>query len=140
MQSPRSIIGLAGTLLAVIYCGGLIYYFIDKTGSVEVAQAVGLGPTLFGLGAIGLLFCVALAVKFIKIFPGPKPPASGGDGNSGPGGSGGSPAESMVDADAVIARYLASRPGGAPAGASSASSGTPPGGIERRQSFGRKVR
>ena len=58
MPTLKSVIGVIGTLVAILYCGRLLYYFLDLTGSVQEAETNGLGPTLLGLGAVGLLFCI----------------------------------------------------------------------------------
>ena len=61
MQSLKSVFGVIGALFPVVYCAGLFYYFFGVAGSVEEAKEIGLAPTLLGLGAVGLLFCIPLA-------------------------------------------------------------------------------
>ena len=105
MRNVKSILGGLGALAGVLYCGGLIYYFIDTTGSAHEAVRDGLGPTLLGLAAVGLLFSVPLIVKCVRVLARRGPPGGGGGGEQdGPpdGGSG-------IDADAIIARHLARR-------------------------------
>ena len=110
MRNVKSILGGLGALAGVLYCCGLIYYFIDTTGSAREAVRDGLGPTLLGLGAVGLLFCVPLIVKFVRVVGLPRPPGGSGGGDPDApthdathGGGGG------IDADAIIARHLARR-------------------------------
>ena len=45
MQSLKSVFGVIGALVPILYCGGLLYYFLDLSGSVHEAQTLGLGPT-----------------------------------------------------------------------------------------------
>ncbi len=104
MDKARNILKAIGALLPILYCGGLVYYFLNTAGSVGVATEIGLGPTLLGLTGVGLLFCIPLFLKLIKLFNGPRAPSS--DGSDGPDNGGGS----GFDPDAVIARYLANRP------------------------------
>jgi hypothetical protein len=88
--------------MPVIYCGSLVYYFLDISGSAEEAAALGLGPTVLGLGGVGLLFSIPLIIKVMRVFNGPRSPGSGPD----------MPArddESGAEADAAIARYMARR-------------------------------
>jgi hypothetical protein len=75
-MQAKSVFGVIAALVPVLYCGGLLYYFLDNTGSVEDATAIGLGPTLLGLGAIGLIFCIPLIVKAVRLFSGPRSPES----------------------------------------------------------------
>ncbi len=132
----KSVLGVIGALLPIIYCGGLIYYFLDLTGSVREADTIGLGPTLIGLTVVGLLFCIPLIVKIVRIFLGPRSP--------GPSGRGGQDASTRdgkdgFDPDAAVARYLAQR-------SAETAPGTPPAppahesGPATRPSFGRKIR
>ena len=135
MRNLKSVFGLIKALGPVLYCGSLLYYFLDVAGSVQEAETIGLGPTLLGLAAVGLLFCIPLIVKIVRIFAGPRSPGSGGRG-----GPDGSTHDSEFDADAAVARYMARRsPEAAPS-----SPAAPPahegGGPARRQSFGRKIR
>ncbi len=131
----KSILGLIGALLPIAYCGGLIYYFLDVSGSVHDANALGLGPTVLGLAIVGLLFCIPLIVKVMRIIA-LRPHA--------PSGSGGRDASTQdaaeFDADATLARYMARR------SAEAASSGEPApptdegGASAARASFGRRVK
>ena len=133
MSTPlRSLVGLILSFVPVVYCFGLDYYFIHSSGSLQDVENNGLGPTVYGLGIVGLLFCIPLLVKFILIFIElRKPRLDVGGGGSSPGGDDG------FDADAVVARYVtqaqlqtaSNSPGATPAGG---------GGSARR--FGRKNR
>ena len=134
MPAPlKSVVGLILNLVAVGYCFGLAYYFIHTSGSLQEAENNGLGPTVFGLGIVGLLFCVPLLVKIVLVFIElRKPRLGGGAGGSSPGG------DDKFDADAVVARYVAE---GQLKAVSSSPGATPAvggGGSARRPSFGRK--
>ena len=135
MRSLKPAFGVIRTLVPIIYCGGLVYYFYNQVGSIQQAEAMGLGPTLLGLSAVGLLFCIPLIVKIYLVIVALRSPGSGG-GSDGPSHDG----EAEVDADAMIARYMAQRS----AEGGSTSSTTPPvhkgDGPARRSSFGRKIR
>ena len=115
MRSFKSVFGVARAGLPVLYCGYLLYYFLDVSGSVQEARDIGLGPTLLGLGIVGPLFCIPLTMKIVRLFIRPRSPGSGssGSGLTGSGGRGpdapSSDGESGIDADAVVARYLARR-------------------------------
>lgn len=127
MQTARSLFGIFAAAGPVIYCGGLLFYFFDYSGSVKGAQADGLGPTVLGLMAVGLLFCVPLILKVVRFIARPRAPGSGGDPSAPPDGG--------IDADAVIARYMARNPselGAAPAAPDDSA-------FQQRASFGRKL-
>ena len=103
----KSVFGLAGVVVPVLYCGYLAYYFFDVGGSVQGVQDTGLGPTVIGLGVVALLFCIPLALKVVRFFTGPRTPGSHGivpprtklaDDDDDDGGAA---------ADAIIARYMA---------------------------------
>lgn len=135
MQSLRPIFSLVGIIGPIIYCGWLVYYFINVSGSLQAVQDNGLGPTVLGLAIIGLIFFAVLIVVIFRLLAYPRSRRSNGrDGTDGPNQDGG------FDADAVVARYMAQRA----AEAASISSATPPprdgGGPTRRSSFGRKIR
>lgn len=133
MQSLKPAIGVIQTLVPVLYCGGLIYYFVDHSGSLQNAMTSGLGSTLLGLGAIGLIFAVVLLVKLTIIFAAWRSsrPVGRGDPDASAKGDG-------FEADAVIARYMAQRTSDATPG----SAARPPerGGPAKGPTFGRKIR
>ena len=134
MGSFKSAFGLAKALLPVLYCGYLIYYFLDLGGSVEAIEENGLTPTVIGLAAVGLLFCIPLIFKLIRLIRGLGPPGPGGSArrndNTNEDDDGG------AAADAIIARYMARKAAEeAPAAPRPAAPG---GGPARRPSFGRK--
>ena len=134
MQSLKSAVGLIRVLVPVLYCGGLLYYFFDiGDGSLEGVEAIGLGPTMIGLGAIGLLFCVPLILKIMRIVSGPRSPGSGPDKPVDDDKTG-------FDADAAIARYLAQRSVEAAPNAPATRPARPSGGSTPRPGFGRRVR
>lgn len=138
MQRLKSIFGVIGALVGVLYCGGLIYYyyFLDISGSVQEAKEIGLGPTLLGLGIVGLLLCIPLVWKIVRLFAAPRSPGSGG--RSGPDAlpPGG---DDAFDADAAIARYLARRSAEAAVGSPTARPTHEVGGPAKRPSFGRRT-
>lgn len=81
VRAARSIGGVIGALVPILYCAGLAYYFFDLSGSVKQVQTDGLGPTVMGLGTVGLLFCIPLILKVIQLLAGPRTP--GGPGPDG---------------------------------------------------------
>jgi hypothetical protein len=139
VQTFKSVFGVARALGPVLYCGYLAYYFFDAGGSVQGIQDIGLGPTVLGLGAVGLLFCIPLVMKIVRMFRTPRAPGSGGsapthDGDDDDGGAA---------ADAAIARYMA-RKAKEDASAKPSTNTVSPrpvqqsSGPARRPSFGRK--
>lgn len=135
MQSLKSVFGVLGALVPVVYCGGLIYYFIGNTGSIEDAQALGLGPTLLGLGVVGALFCIPLFVKILRLVFGLRAPASSARLRASASAKDG---DDEFDPDATIARYMAQRS----AEAASEPTTTPPsnnGNPPNRPTFGRRT-
>jgi hypothetical protein len=100
------VFGVASALMPVLYCGVLAYYFLDISGSVQNVEDNGLGPTEIGLAAIGLVFCIPMILKVIRLFSRPRSP--GPDGENGPDAP---PPDDQggFDADAAIARYMAQR-------------------------------
>ena len=132
MRTLKSRFGVMGAIVPILYCGYLLYYFLDLSGSMQEAETDGLGPTLIGLGAVSLLFSIPLIMKVVRIFAGPRSPGSGPDASAGDD-------ESGFDADAAIARYMAGRSADAAPNAPSA----PPahrGGPAKPSGFGRKIR
>lgn len=106
MRNLKSVFGVMGALVPILYCGGLLYYFFDLSGSVHEVWTDGLGPTVLGLGVVALVFCIPLIIKLVRIFSGPRSPGSGGRGGSDQ--SADDDARGF-DADAAIARYMAQR-------------------------------
>jgi hypothetical protein len=131
----KSAFGVIGALLPILYCGGLLYYFLNLSGSPQEAERDGLGPTLLGLGAVGLLFCIPLIVKLVGIFAAPRSPGSDGgpDASRRDGGGG-------FDADAAVARYMARRSPEAAPGAAAAPAAREGADPAKPSSFGRKIR
>jgi hypothetical protein len=131
MTSVKSVVGVIGALLPVAYCGGLLYYF-TQNNTLEGPVGQGLGPTVLGLGAIGLLFCAPVIFKLLKLFAPAKPePGKVRDAVDEDEGSG-------FDADAALARYMARKAaagGEIPAAAAPVSFDAP----APRPSFGRKT-
>ncbi|HEY2069996.1 MAG TPA: hypothetical protein VGG48_10620 [Rhizomicrobium sp.] len=117
-------------IVPVVFLGGLFFYFLHTSGSIEGAVAIGLGPTLLGLGILCLLFCIPLFYGIIRIIlTRPRNP----DGR----GSDPDDDENTFDADAMIARYLARQ---AEEAAASPPPPTPRGPAPKPSSFGRKRR
>ena len=139
VRSFKSVSGVIGALIPVLYCGGLLYYFLDVAGSVQEAEEIGLGPTVLGLGAVGLLFSIPLILKVLRLFRGPRAPGSGGDA---PRDNDDGDDDGGFDADAAISRYMARRASEAaaatPAPASAPRPAPKSGGPAGRPSFGRK--
>jgi hypothetical protein len=138
MRTFKSVFGVAGAVVPVLYCGGLLYYFLDVGGSVQQATEIGLGPTILGLGVVGLIFCIPLIIKIARLFSGPRSPGSGSRPDPDEDDSG-------FDADAAIARYMASRSAestapSAPIVSPARGGGFGSAGPVARQGFGRKVR
>ena len=136
METFKTAFGLMRLLVPIVYCSGLVFYFLRISGgSVENANMIGLGPTILGLGIVGLLFCIPLAIKIVRILNGPRAPGSGGgprrptpDDDDG------------FDADAVVARYLAQRPAEAAPGAPTPRPAPKGGsGPARPSGFGRRI-
>ncbi|WHU02785.1 MULTISPECIES: hypothetical protein [unclassified Sphingomonas] len=92
------------SLLPLVYIGGLLFYFTGFSGWSEGPLASGLGPTVLGLGAIGLLFCIPLVIRLLKLTITPRGP--------NPGKGIDLPEEPAFDADAALARYLARKAAG----------------------------
>ncbi len=136
MQKLKSVLRVIGMLVPIAYCGGLIYYFLDLSGSVHEAEAIGLGPTLLGLTVVGLLFCIPLVVKIVRIFIGPRSPGSGGGGQGASTHDG----KDGFDPDAAVARYLAQRSAEPAPGSPTTPPARDTGGPTARPSFGRKIR
>jgi hypothetical protein len=135
MQTLKSVFGVIGALVPVLYWGGLFYYFFDVSGSWHDAQEIGLAPTLLGLAAVGLLFCIPLILKIVRLFVGLRSPGSGGRG-----GSDASTSDGGFDADAVLARYMAGRSAQAAPDSPAAPPADEGGGPTGRPSFGRRIR
>lgn len=102
MGSMKGTGALIAALVPIAYCGAMVYYFFGVGGgSVQGVTAMGLGPTVLGLGALGLLFMVPLIVKMIRLTT--ATPATGAK----PRFADIPVEEEAFDADAALARYLA---------------------------------
>lgn len=98
MASVKSVVGVVAALVPVGYCGGLLYYFM-RGNTLEGPVGQGLGPTVLGLGAVGLLFCIPLVFKLLKLAA-PRKPEPGARAVD-------EELASSFDADAALARYMA---------------------------------
>lgn len=152
MRSLKNIIGILGALIGILYCGGLIFYFVGGWGELGMvkallgtesglagAKALGLGPTILGLGIIGSIFVVVLLVRIVLLVLRRDPPPGE---RSGPSSKAIPDEKSGAAADAMIARYMAKHPAAAPAPSQQP---TPHPTVHRalppqRPSFGRRIR
>jgi len=130
VRTLKSVFGLIAALVPIVYCGYLLFYFLHVGGSIQGAKEIGLGPTLLGLGIVGLLFCIPLIIKIVRIVAGPRSPGSGGDAPTRDDG---------FDPDAAIARYMARRSAEAAPDAPAVRPAQG-GGPAKRPGFGRKIR
>ena len=110
MITVRSAFSAATTFAATVYWGWLFYYFFSQAGSIEEAQAEGLGATLLGIAVVGTLFGIAFLVQIVRILRKLYAPPSGPTGgsrslNTEADGDG----EVNGEADALIKRYAAAR-------------------------------
>jgi hypothetical protein len=133
MRTLKSVFGISQALVPVLYCGGLVYYFFGVGGSVEGVQTIGLGPTVVGLAAVGLLFCIPLILKIRRLFDKPRAPGAGGGPDTSPRDD-----DDGFDPDAVIARYMARQSAEAAASAPAARAANQ-GGPGKRPGFGRRI-
>lgn len=131
MRSLKSVFGIIGTLFGIVYCGGLLYYFLDLSGSAPEAKVNGLGATMLGLAIIGGLFVFALFVKLALMIV--RPNSSWSDERGGPAAPGG---KGGFDSEAAFDRYMAQRPADAAPAATAQSPHE--GGGPGRTGFGRK--
>jgi hypothetical protein len=129
MRGLKSFFGGAGLLMPVLYCGGLVYYFLDFSDSVQQAQAMGLGPTVLVLGVVGLLFSIPLILKTTRLVS--KARAGARAERDG---------DDAFDADAAIARYKTRQAEEPPPPPSNAPVAPRPSQSAPRTSFGRRNR
>lgn len=91
------------SLLPLVYIGWLIFHFTRFDGWSDGMLAGGLGPTVLGLGAIGLLLALPVLLKLLKMLLAPSIPiGKDGEVEQGP----------AFDADAALARYMARKADG----------------------------
>jgi len=134
MRAARSWFGVVGSLIPVLFCGGLFLYLSNVNDSFGGLLDHAIWPTRMGLGALTILFALLFLwkLKTASTPPAPKAALSAADGVIEEG-------KSDFDADAAMARYLARRgssPDNAPAAPAPSFGGDaprPPAG-----SFGRK--
>jgi hypothetical protein len=134
MRTIKSAVGLVAAAIPILYCGGLLLYFNRvRTASAGLLDGA-LGPTMLGLGAIGLLFLIPFVLKIRRLVA---PPAAPGSGNGGRADQAPQSERSDFDPDAALARYLAQRSPGArgPASPLAPHAG---GGPARQAGFGRR--
>lgn len=110
MQPIKSVFGLIMAAIPVVYCLGFLLYFNSVRTSFGGLLDGALGPTMVGLGVIGLLFLIPLVLRIRKLVAPPAAPKSG----SAPRAEEAPREEhSDFDPDAAIARYLARQSSGA---------------------------
>jgi hypothetical protein len=138
MQGFKSAFDMFRAFMPVVYCAGLLGYFFYVGGSVQGVEMLGLGPTLLGLALVGVIFCIPLALKLMRLFGGgPRAPGSGGRPDV--------PDKDGFDPDAAIARYMASQRSAEPVPTRPAPSPaysarpTPKGGPAKPSGFGRRI-
>lgn len=120
MRTMKSVFGLVAAAIPVLYCGGLLLHFNGVRTMFGGMVDGALGPTMLGLGAIGLLFLILLLLRIVRLFGGKgTPDAGGGPADKAPKEEG-----SDFDPDAALARYMARRGSG---GHGPASPHAPPG-------------
>ena len=121
------------SLLPLVYIGGLLFYFTSFGGWSDGVLATGLGPTVLGLAAIGLLLCIPLIFRLLKLAITPRGPSGskGGDLEE--------EAESSFEADAALARYLARKAAAGEPMPDPSHASVPHGDGQPRPVFGRKI-
>ncbi|MBB4096661.1 hypothetical protein [Sphingomonas kyeonggiensis] len=121
------------SLLPLVYVGGLLFYFTGFNGWNDGVLASGLGPTVLGLAAVGLLLCIPLIFRLLKLAITPRGPSEskGGDLEEA--------AESSFDADAALARYLARKAAAGEPMPDPSQASFPQGDGQPRPVFGRKI-
>lgn len=92
------------SLLPLAYIGWLLFHFTSFDGWSDGLLSGGLGPTVLGLGAIGLLLCIPMLLRLLKLVIAPRGPS--------PARPGDPPEEPAFDADAALQRYLARKAAG----------------------------
>lgn len=114
MKSTKTTLGLVFALVPILYCGGLLYYFVGVPGRMQSSLGLPpgatdgistqLGPTVIGLGAFGVLFAFLFILKVMRTASGkpPRSPAAKVESDEG----------EPFDADAALARYLAKKAAG----------------------------
>lgn len=105
MRRVRYALGALSALLSLIYCAHFLYYYVGLSGPVSEAEKASLGPVLLILAVGGLLCGILLLWRGARIFSRPRAPVEAKarvyrqPDNSDDG----------FDADAVVARYLATQ-------------------------------
>ena len=125
MRTVRNWFGLVGALLPVLFCGGFLLYFGNVRNAFGGLVDSGLGPTMIGLAAFGLLFFFLFLLKLRRFLAPPAAP-KGGDRMAATLDE----TRSDFDADAALARYLARRESGG------TGERPPPGSFGRKGTFG----
>ena len=126
MRTARSWFGLIGALIPVLFCGGFLLYFNNVRNAFGGLVDGGLGPTMIGLAAFGLLFLLLFLLKLRRFLAPPAPPKSGDRMAAALDET-----RSDFDADAALARYMARRGSG-----DSGGDRPPPGSFGRKGNFG----
>ncbi|MBN8806974.1 MAG: hypothetical protein J0I47_01860 [Sphingomonas sp.] len=137
MKSTKTMLGLAFALVPILYCGGLVYYLNAAPRHVEGVLGVPggatggmtqqIGPTVLGLGALGVIFAFVFVLKLMRAATGKTPEVAAADSASDEG--------EPFDADAALARYMARKAAGtidAPAAPTSEAAVPAPRGFGRK--------
>jgi len=113
MRTTNSTFGLIGSLIPLLFIGGLLLYLNNVSNAFGGLLDSQLKPTMFGLGAIGLLFLILFLWRLRRFAAPPAPPRSGSSGGTDDPLEG---ERSDFDPDAAIARYMAKRAAGGSTG------------------------
>lgn len=129
-------LGFVGMMLPLLYFGGLIYYFSGVGGgTLQGIIDIGLGPTVIGLAAFGLLFAIKPLYLLFRFIIGLTTGVGTTQAIVTAGREAGeNPGADAFDADAAMARYLANRS----AGDAGPMVDTAPAATPQRPAFGRK--
>jgi hypothetical protein len=113
VQPIKSVFGLVMAAIPVVYCLGFLLYFNSVRTSFGGLLDGALGPTMVGLGVIGLIFLIPLVLRIRKLVARPAPPAAPASGSGRSAEEAPREERSDFDPDAAIARYLAKQSSGA---------------------------
>jgi hypothetical protein len=72
VRTFKAVIAVIGALIPVLYCFGLVIYFVGVRRWLGLPLDGGLGPTILGLGVIGLLFTIPLVRRLIRLLGTPR--------------------------------------------------------------------
>lgn len=107
MRPVKSVFGVLGAAVPVVWLGGLAYYFYRTNAAMGGLASKELMPVIVGLGVVGGLCAIGLLIKLGRIFSAGAAPASA----PRIAGAEEAPA-SDFDAEAALARYMARKAAG----------------------------